>query len=99
VKRARRWRDIQWLSNWHGHMDGWAGSARYGPPAGYGRIGERLYERARVRAAARRKLFDTATADRDHESEDASAEEIFHTIERQYRPGAWLAFVATLDEA
>ena len=92
-------------------MDGWSGSARYGPPAGYGRLGERIYERARARAVEQRRLFDAATPEqleaarhwlvelnRDHESEDASHEELFHTIERQYRPGGWVGFVATLGD-
>jgi len=90
----------------HGHMDGWSGTAHYGPPAGYGWLGSRIYERARRRAAWRRQLFDRATpaqlaaarrwfvyVNRHHESEDASHEEVFHAIERQFRPGGWVGFV------
>jgi hypothetical protein len=100
---------VRWLSEWHGKVDGWSGTARYGPPAGYGRLGERIYERARDRAAGQRVLFDAATPEqlaaarhwlvednRDHESEGASEEEVFHAIERQYRPGGWVGFVAGL---
>jgi hypothetical protein len=93
-------------------MDGWSGTVEHGPIPAYGRLGRRIYERARDRAAWQRRLFDAATPEqldaartwlvdvnRDHESEDASPREIFHTIERQYRPDGWLGFLAGLEES
>jgi hypothetical protein len=50
-------------------------------------------------AALRRRDARTVDVNRDHESEDASLREIFHTIERQYRPDGWLGFRAGLEES
>jgi hypothetical protein len=105
-RETRRWRDVRWLSSWHGRADGWSGNPRYGPPSGYGWLGRRIYERTRDLAACQRQLFDAATPEqlaaarewlvevnREHEAQDASLEEVFHAIERQYQPGGWVGFV------